>query len=150
MKTGDGASSFAATRRGTRRRDLLVGAAATVLSRRAAAQKAPKSAHIGFIVTGEAFPRHWFDEAMVKLGWVEGQNLLVARRVTGEDEAERRTAATELVAANPDEFVAAGTVDALPVHALTRTIPIVVTPVSISSRPGLPIASRIRAATSPG
>jgi putative ABC transport system substrate-binding protein len=126
MKTGGGASSFAATRRGTRRRDLLVGAAATVLSRRAAAQEAPKSAHIGFIVTGEAFPRHWFDEAMVKLGWVEGRNLLVARRVTGEDAAERNTAAAELVAANPDAIVAAGTVDALPVHALTRTIPIVV------------------------
>jgi putative tryptophan/tyrosine transport system substrate-binding protein len=126
MKTGDGASSFAATRRGTRRRDLLVGAAATVLSRRAAAQEAPKSAHIGFIVTGEAFPRQWFDEAMVKLGWVEGRNLLVARRVTGEDAGRRKIAAAELVAANPDAIVAAGTVDALPVHALTRTIPIVV------------------------
>ena len=126
MKTGDGASSFAATRRGTRRRDLLVGAAATVRSRRAAAQEAPKSARIAFVVTGEAFPRRWFDEAMQRLGWIEGCNLVVDRRVIGEDPERRKIAAAELIATNPDIIVAASTVDALTVHALTRSIPIVV------------------------
>jgi ABC-type uncharacterized transport system substrate-binding protein len=129
MKTGDGASSFAATRRRghrTRRRDLFLGAAAAALSWRAAAQEAPKSAHIGFIVTGEAFPRRDFDEAMRRLGWIEGRNLVVERRVTGENAERRKTAAAELIGANPDVIVAAGTIDALPVHALTRTIPIVV------------------------
>jgi putative ABC transport system substrate-binding protein len=61
-----------------------------------------------------------------RLGWVEGRNLAVERRVTREDPEERKTAAAELVAANLDVIVAAGVVDALPVHALTRTIPIVV------------------------
>jgi len=109
------------------RRDLLVLSAATVLAGGCArAQEAPKNARIGFIVTGEVFPRDRFDEGMRRLGWVEGRNLVVQRRVTGEDPARRKTAAAELVAEHPDVIVAAGLIDALPVHALTRTIPIVV------------------------
>ena len=109
-----------------RRRDILLGMTAVAASWRAAAQEAPKTAHIGFIVTGEAWPRRDFDEAMRRLGWIEGRNLVVNRRVTGEDPEERKTAAAELIAANPDAIVAAGMIDALPLHALTRTIPIVV------------------------
>ena len=109
-----------------RRRDILLGSAAAAAGWRAGAQEAPKSAHIGFIVTGEAFPRGWFDEAMRRLGWIEGRNLPVERRITGEDPERRKTAAAELVAANLDVIVAGGVVDALPVHALTRTLPIVV------------------------
>ena len=109
-----------------RRRDMLLGAAAAAAGWGAGAQEAPKIAHIGFIVTGEAFPRGWFDEAMRRIGWVEGRNLIVDRRVTRMDQEERKTAAAELVAARPDVIVAAGIVDALPVHALTRSIPIVV------------------------
>ena len=63
---------------------------------------------------------------MQRLGWFEGHNLVVERRVTGQDAEQRMTAAAELVADNPDVIVAAGTVDALPVRDLTRTIPIVV------------------------
>jgi putative ABC transport system substrate-binding protein len=110
-----------------RRRDLLLlGAAAAAVGWPAGAQEALKSAHIGFIVTGEAYPRRGFDEAMRRLGWIEGRNLVVERRMTGEDPERRKAAAAELIAANPDVIVAAGMVDALPVHALTRTIPIVV------------------------
>jgi putative tryptophan/tyrosine transport system substrate-binding protein len=109
-----------------RRREVVFGAAAAAAGWRAGAQEAPKSAHIGFIVTGEAFARRWFDEAMRRLGWVEGRNLVVERRVTGEDPERRKTAAAELIAANPDVIVAAGVIDALPVRTLTRTIPIVV------------------------
>jgi putative ABC transport system substrate-binding protein len=109
-----------------RRRDLLLGAAAATVGSGAAAQEAPKSAHIGFIVTGEAFPRRDFDKAIRRLGWIEGRNLVVEGRVTGEDPERRNTAAAELIAANLDVIVAAGTIDAMPVHALTRAIPIVV------------------------
>jgi putative ABC transport system substrate-binding protein len=109
-----------------KRRDVLLGMAAAAAVRGAAAQEAPKSARIGFIVTGDTFPRHWFDEAMRRLGWVEGRNLTVERRVTGEGPERRKTAAAELIAANPDVIVAAGIIDAMPVHALTRTLPIVV------------------------
>src|SRR5215472_5791368 len=109
-----------------RRRDLFLSAALAAAAPRVAGQEAPTSAHIGFIVTGETFPRRWFDEAMRRLGWVEGHNLTVERRVTGEDPERRRTAAAELIAANPDVIVAAGLIDAQTVLALTHTIPIVV------------------------
>ena len=115
-----------------RRRDLLLSAALAAAAPRVAAQEAPTSAHIGFVVTGERFPRRDFDEAMRRLGWVEGRNLTVERRITGEDPERRKTAAAELIAANPDVIVAAGMIDALPVHAQTRTIPIVVIAGAIS------------------
>jgi putative ABC transport system substrate-binding protein len=105
---------------------LLLGVAAASVGWGAAAQEAPKSARIGFIATGESRPRRDFDEAMRRLGWVEGRNLTVERRVTGEDPERRKTAAAELIAANPDVIVALGMIDALPVHDVTRTIPIVV------------------------
>ena len=110
-----------------RRRDILLGVAMAAAGWRAGAEEAPKNAHIGFIVTGgRMFPRRLFDDALRRLGWIEGHNLTVERRITGEDSERRKTAAAELIAANPDVIVAAGLVDALPVHALTRTIPIVV------------------------
>jgi len=109
-----------------RRRDILLGVAAAAGSWRVGAQEAPKSAHIGFIVTGEGFPRRDFFDALQRLGWVEGRNLIVERRVTGEDPEQRKTAAAELIAAKPGVIVSAGMIDALPVHALTHTIPIVV------------------------
>jgi putative ABC transport system substrate-binding protein len=46
--------------------------------------------------------------------------------VTGDDPERLKTAAAELIAANPDLIVAAGINDALPVHAQTSTMPIVV------------------------
>jgi len=110
-----------------RRRDILFSAAVTaVVGWSAGAQEGPKSARIGFIVTGELWPRRHFDEAMQRLGWTEGRNLTVERRVTGEDPERRKIAAAELVATNPDVIVAAGTLDAQTLLALTRTIPIVV------------------------
>ena len=109
-----------------RRRDVLLDLAAAAATWRAAAQEAPKSARIAFVVTGEAFPRRRFDEAMQRLGWIEGRNLAVDRRVTGEDPERRHPPPPELIAAAPDVIVAASVVDALPVHALTRSIPIVV------------------------
>src|SRR6516225_5860545 len=104
-----------------KRRTLLLGAAATAAAWRAGAQEAPKTAHIGFIVTGEGFPRRSFDEAMRRLGWVEGRNLVVDRRATGEDPQHRQSA--ELVAANPDVIVAAGMIVALVAHGQTHTVP---------------------------
>jgi putative tryptophan/tyrosine transport system substrate-binding protein len=109
-----------------RRRDLLGTAAVLAFSRGAAATAASTNARIGFIVTGEAFPRHYFDEALRRLGWVEGSNLTVDRRVTGEDPDRRKRAAAELVAERPDVIVAAGVFDARPVFTATRAIPIVV------------------------
>ena len=66
-----------------RRRDLIYGTAGVITAWRAGAQEAPKSARIGFVVTNAAYPRRRFDEAMARLGWVEGHNLTVERRITG-------------------------------------------------------------------
>jgi ABC-type uncharacterized transport system substrate-binding protein len=110
-----------------RRRDALIGAAALTFSGRAlGAEERQRTARIAFVVTGQAFPRHHFDEAMRRLGWIEGRNLAVDRRVTGEDAEHRKLIAAELVAERPDVIVAAGVFDARPVFAATRTIPIVV------------------------
>ena len=110
-----------------KRRDVLIGLAALVISRRpVAAQEPGKNARIGFVVSGEAFPRRYFDDAMQRLGWIEGRNLSVDRRVTGEDPERRKIAAAELVAQRPDVIIAAGVFDALPVFAATRDIPIVI------------------------
>ena len=108
-----------------RRRDVFVGAAAVACGWRALAQGSV-SARIGFIVTGEAFPHRPFDEALQRLGWIEGRNLTVDRHITGEDPVRRKIAAAELAAGKPDVIVAGGIFDALPVFAATHTIPLVV------------------------
>jgi putative ABC transport system substrate-binding protein len=109
------------------RRRAFVGAAALALTGRVtAAQEMSKSVRLGFIVTGGAFPRHQFDDAMQRLGWIEGRNLTVERRITGEDPERRRIAAAELFAERPNVIVAAGVFDARPVFTATRTIPIVI------------------------
>jgi putative ABC transport system substrate-binding protein len=71
-------------------------------------------------------PRHFFDEALTRLGWVEGKNLAIERRFGGIGGEHIATAAAELVAWHPDVIVAMGTIDARPVLVLTRAIPIVV------------------------
>jgi putative tryptophan/tyrosine transport system substrate-binding protein len=127
METGDRASTIAAARRRTRRRHLLLGAAAMVAGWRAGAQEAPKSAHSGSSSPeGRGFRATGSTRRCRRLSWVEGHNLTVELRATREDLEERKTAAAELIAANPDVIVAAGVVDASPVHALTLTIRIVV------------------------
>ena len=109
-----------------RRREALIGAAALAVGRPLKAQEAGKAARIGFVATGEAYPRHYFDLAMRRLGWIEGRNLVVERRITGESLEARNAAAAELVAARPDVIAAAGVFDARAVFAATRTIPIVI------------------------
>jgi len=110
-----------------RRRDALIGAAALAFSRRPVrAQERERSARIGFVVTGDAFPHRLFEDAMRRHGWILGRNLSVDRRVTGENSERRKAVAGELIADRPDVIVAAGTFDALPVFAATHTIPIVV------------------------
>jgi len=54
----------------------------------------------------------------------QGRRDCNPRRQPGTDPKERKAAAAELVAANLDVIAPAGVIDALPVHMLTRTIPI--------------------------
>src|SRR5439155_20930780 len=68
----------------------------------------------------------YFDEAMASLGWIEGRNLVVERRVSGHDATRRAQVIAELIAARPELIVAGGSTDALPLRTATRDIPIVV------------------------
>ena len=108
-----------------KRRDVLfAGLAAPLFARAAVAQ--PRNARIGWLTTGDTIPRRYFDEAMARLDWVEGRNLVVERRVSGHDTTRRTQVIAELIAARPELIVVGGVTDALPLRAVTRDIPIVV------------------------
>ena len=109
-----------------KRRDLFLAAALLVGSSPAVAQQPPAHARIGWLAHEETLPRHFFDEALARLGWVEGKNLAIERRFAGSTGEQMASAAAELVAWPPDVIVAMGTIDARPVLALTRTVPTVV------------------------
>ncbi len=108
------------------RRDLLLAAALLTGVSPATAQQPTAHVRLGWLARGDTLPRHFFDEALARLGWVEGKNLTVERRFSGSAGEHERSAAAELVASHPDLIVAMGAADALPLLARTRTIPIVV------------------------
>jgi len=109
------------------RRDVMLATAmAAAIGWPAVAQEVPKHARIGLMIPGTAFPRRYFDEAMARLGWIEGKNLIVDERITGADADARAQAARELVAARLDAIVAGGIAEARPLRAVSDTVPIVV------------------------
>ncbi len=109
------------------RRDVMLATAmAAAIGWPAVAQEVPKHARIGLMIPGTAFPRRYFDEAMARLGWIEGKNLIVDERITGADADARAQAARELVAARLDAIVAGGIGEARPLRAVSDTVPIVV------------------------
>jgi putative tryptophan/tyrosine transport system substrate-binding protein len=101
------------------------------------AQQAPSHARVGWLAHGDTMPRHFFDEALARLGWVEGKNITIERRFSGAGGEQENSTAAEIVAWQPDVIVALGTIDARPVLALTRTIPIVVVTAADPVRQGL-------------
>ena len=109
-----------------RRRDLFIAALILAGSRQAVAQPPATRVRIGWLAHGDTMPRHFFDEALARLGWVEGRNLTVERRFAGSAGERVAEDAAELVAWHPDVIVAMGGIDAKPVLALTDAIPIVV------------------------
>jgi putative tryptophan/tyrosine transport system substrate-binding protein len=109
-----------------RRRGLLLAAAGALFTSSAAAQQPATRARIGWLAHGDTMPRHFFDEALARLGWVEGRNLTVERRFAGSAGERLADDAAELVVWHPDVIVAMGGIDAKPVLALTNAIPIVV------------------------
>ena len=109
-----------------RRRDFLLAIALLAHSLPGAAQQLPLHARVGWLAHEDTMPRHFFDEALARLGWVEGKNLIIERRFGGTAGEQITSAAGELIAWHPDVIVALGTIDARPVLALTRAIPIVV------------------------
>jgi putative ABC transport system substrate-binding protein len=77
------------------------------------------------------FPRSWvphsedFVDAMRELGYIEHRNLVLDFRDGGGRVENLKARARELLANKPDVIVAYGGVDVEAVHALTRTVPVV-------------------------
>jgi ABC-type uncharacterized transport system substrate-binding protein len=85
----------------------------------------PGKARLGWLAHGDIMPRHFFDDALVRLGWIEGKNLKIERRFAGSAGERLTTAAAELVAQHPDVIVALGIADAQALLQQTHAIPIV-------------------------
>ena len=83
-------------------------------------------AQLALVAAGKAFPFRYFSEAMKQFEWIEGQNLSLTIHILGADTRQRQRVAVAAVAMRPDMIVAAGVSDALAVHSLNGSVPIVV------------------------
>jgi ABC-type uncharacterized transport system substrate-binding protein len=109
-----------------RRREFIVATAFSAAIGPAVAQQSPAHAKLGWLAHGDTMPRQFFDQAMARLGWIEGKNFSIERRFSGSAGEQIDEVCAKLVASRPDVIVAMGAQDAKPLLALTRTIPIVV------------------------
>jgi ABC-type uncharacterized transport system substrate-binding protein len=96
----------------------------------AGAQQSTGTIHLGWLARGQV-PSSFraFLDTLRRLGWIEGRNLLIQRRLVESGEAYEK-AAVELVAARPDALFAPGGPDVAALLAQTRSIPIVFAAVS--------------------
>jgi putative ABC transport system substrate-binding protein len=115
-----------------RRREfiLALGAAAWPLAARA--QQTERTHRIGILSPGHAelsdptFQNvNVFLEACTKLGYAEGQNLIVSRQYAEGNPARLSELAAELIGRNPEIIAAFSTTAARPAKQATGTIPIV-------------------------
>ena len=86
--------------------------------------------------------RRIMEEALAHLGYIEGKNLVIERRLLSDKIELVNEAAAELLAWRPDVIVAVNTPDVAAVLALTTTIPVVFV------NPADPLASRFIASLS--
>jgi putative ABC transport system substrate-binding protein len=120
---------------------LLITAAA------AYAQQSGKVFRIGFLdggtATGNAVVVEAFQQAMSKLGWIEGKNITIEYRFAEQKRERVPELAAELVRLKVDLIVASGTPPATAAKKATASIPIVVTNVADPVGAGL-VASLAR------
>src|SRR5262245_31572036 len=107
---------------------LTGGAAAWPLVARA--QQGDRVRRIGVLTGDETDPegkRRYsaFTQALAGLGWTDGRNVRMERRLHGGDVNRMRALAQELVGLQPDIIVTAGTPSTVALQRETRTIPIV-------------------------
>jgi putative ABC transport system substrate-binding protein len=117
-----------------RRREFIVGLGGAALAwpRVARAQQDERVRRIGYLsatdAPGEpqaASRRLIMEAALARLGYVEGKNLLIERRLLSDQVERVNEAAAELLALQPDVIVAVNTPDVAATLSLTRKIPIV-------------------------
>jgi putative ABC transport system substrate-binding protein len=117
-----------------RRREFikLIGGSAASWPLAVQAQKLDRVWRIGYLSSTEradepqAESGHLMMEAaLARLGYVEGKNLVVERRLLSDQVERANEAAAELVAWQPDAIVAVNTPDVAAAMSKTKTIPIV-------------------------
>jgi ABC-type uncharacterized transport system substrate-binding protein len=110
-----------------RRRFLLTSLAGALVAPLGAGAQAVKIARVGLLAPGGGLtPRHeTFREALRGLGWVEGQNLVIAYRFGGEDYERLRALAADLVRLKVDVIFAPTAPSAQAAKEATTSIPIV-------------------------
>ncbi len=118
-----------------RRRRFLACASVTALAPFAAGAQSSSKVHrvailgsaipaAASIETGHPFFKAFFAE-MRRLGYIEGQNLVVERRSAEGDVARLPLLARELIVLKPDVILAGGTSAAVALKSATSTIPVV-------------------------
>jgi putative tryptophan/tyrosine transport system substrate-binding protein len=110
-------------------RAFVLSAVLAALTIAAEAQEAGKVWRIGYLGTGSPqLFRGWlgaFDAGLRDLGYVEGKNVVVDRRLTGGRDALLDAMATELVLLKPDVLVIHGTTALQAAKKATGAVPIV-------------------------
>jgi putative ABC transport system substrate-binding protein len=104
---------------------VLVGAAAG-WPLAARAQQPRKKWLIGFIAHGHESMYDAFFEGLRKLGYTEGQNIIIERRYAGGQPKRFQEFAREMVQLNADVIVTVTTPAVLAIKSVTTTIPIVI------------------------
>jgi putative tryptophan/tyrosine transport system substrate-binding protein len=116
----------------------LFGSATTMWPLATRAQQSDRVRRIGVLMGFSENDEVWqaylaaFRERLQDLGWIDGRNVRIDYRLTGENTERIRMAAGELVALAPDVILVSGNPAVSALMQSTRTIPIVVTWVSDS------------------
>src|SRR5262245_15060818 len=114
-----------------RRREFILGGAATAWSITARAQQDPRVRRIGVLLPAAADDpafQIWlavFLQALAQLGWTIGRNMRVDTHWATPDAAKIRQHVAELAAKAPDVILTGGTSTTGPMLQATRTVPIV-------------------------
>lgn len=127
----------------TSRRRALHALGALLAPWPAAAQRPTRMARIGYLSPGANPMQQLFRDELRRLGYVEGQNVIVESRSADGDFERLPALAAELVALPVDVIVAQVTQAALAAKSATATIPIVMVGVSDPVASGL-VASLAR------
>jgi putative tryptophan/tyrosine transport system substrate-binding protein len=114
-----------------KRRNLVLGFAASVSAPLAWAQPSEPAKHVGVLLEyAEADPEaqrrlRAFKDTLRSYGWIESRNLRIEYRFAGGDPDRIRALARELASLNPDLLFGSGAPVTAALQGATRTIPIV-------------------------
>jgi putative tryptophan/tyrosine transport system substrate-binding protein len=113
-----------------KRRNLLLGFAATVSAPLAWAQPSEPAKHVGVLLEyAEADPEAQrrltaFEDTLRSYGWIESRNLQIENRFAAGDTDRIRALAHELTNLNPDLLFGSGAPVTAALQGATRTIPV--------------------------